>query len=323
MAGDYTLVFSAASDYGAATPVAVQIKVRTQAPTPVLPVVSILAPTVGQVFSRTEGDPATVVNYSFAATSASGPITAVAVAIDGVTQTPVLTGGGTANVTGTGTISYTAGGSHTLTVTAMNADGSASGSTTFSIQQAPAPVCRNLYWLPPISLDNTIEGGSTMPIKFTLTCKGCFVRDTAVLIAIYEIFADGSFGEPVIYPYGSNGNPNPPDYAINGQHYQLNFDTAKGVHRYRIEVYRPLADGSFQVLGTKDLLTKGKKGNDRGDCGDHRDRDNDRDWDRDRDDDRDRDHDKDRGKDKDRDDDKDRNKDKDCDRDGDKGKGRK
>lgn len=312
VAGDYTLVFSAASDYGAATPVAVQIKVRTQAPTPVLPVVSILAPTAGQVFSRTEGDPATVVNYSFATTSASGPITAVAVAIDGVTQTPVLTGSGTASVTGTGTISYTAGGSHTLTVTATNADGSASASTTYTIQQAPASVCRNLIWLPPISLNKTVEGGSEMPIKFTLTCRGCFVRDTAVLIAIYEVYANGTISDPVVYPYGSGGNPNPPDYAINGYHYQLNFDTAKGVHLYRIEVYRPLADGSFQVLGTKDLLTKRKNGNDRGDrdddCGDHRDRDNDRD--------------RDDCKDNDRDHDKDRNKDDDCDRDGDKGRGR-
>lgn len=297
VAGDYTLVFYAASDYGTATPVTIPIKVRTEAPVPDLPVVSILTPTAGQVFSRTEGDAATVINYSFAVNAATGPISAVTVAIDGATQSPTLAGLNSTSVTGSGTISYTAGGAHTLTVTATNPDGSASASTTYTIQQAPATVCRNLFWLPPISLDNTVEGGSTMPIKFTLTCKGNFVRDTEVMIAIYEIFADGSFGDPVIYPYGANGNPNPPDYAINGHHYQLNFDTAKGVHRYRIEVYRPLADGSFQVLGTKDLLTKGKKGNDRGDgdddCGDRRDRDNDRDHDKDRNKDNDRDHDRD------------------------------
>lgn len=297
VAGDYTLVFYAASDYGTATPVTIPIKVRTEAPVPDLPVVSILTPTAGQVFSRTEGDAATVINYSFAVNAATGPISAVTVAIDGATQSPTLAGLNSTSVTGSGTISYTAGGAHTLTVTATNPDGSASASTTYTIQQAPATVCRNLFWLPPISLDNTVEGGSTMPIKFTLTCKGSFVRDTEVMIAIYEIFADGSFGDPVIYPYGANGNPNPPDYAINGHHYQLNFDTAKGVHRYRIEVYRPLADGSFQVLGTKDLLTKGKKGNDRGDgdddCGDRRDRDNDRDHDKDRNKDNDRDHDRD------------------------------
>ncbi len=297
VAGDYTLVFSAASDYGTATPVTIPIKVRTVAPVPDLPVVSILTPTAGQVFARTEGDAATVINYSFAVNAATGPISAVTVAIDGATQSPTLAGLNSTSVAGSGTISYTAGGAHTLTVTATNPDGSASASTTYTIQQAPATVCRNLFWLPPISLDNTVEGGSTMPIKFTLTCKGSFVRDTEVMIAIYEIFADGSFGDPAIYPYGANGNPNPPDYAINGHHYQLNFDTAKGVHRYRIEVYRPLADGSFQVLGTKDLLTKGKKGNDRGDrdddCGDHRDRDNDRDHDEDRNKDNDRDHDRD------------------------------
>jgi len=291
VAGDYSLVFSAASDFGSATPVTVPIKVRAQAPPPVLPVVSILAPTEGQVFNRTEGDPATVVSYSFSVGSAASAVTAVTVAIDGVAQNPVVSGLGTASVSGSGTISYTAGGAHTITVTATNADGSASASRTFTVQQASAPVCRNLTWLPPISLDNTAEGGSTVPIKFTLTCRGSFVRDTSVLIAIYEVYADGSFGDPTIYPYG-NGSPNPPDYAIAGNHYHLNFATAKGTHRYRIEVYLPRPDGSFQVLGTRDLLTKGKGGRDRDgrddDCDDDRDRDRDKDNGRDKGKDRDK-----------------------------------
>lgn len=254
-AGDYSLVFTAGSDYGTATPITVPIKVRTQAPVPDLPVVSILTPTAGQVFARTEGDVATVVSYCFAVNAASKAISAVTVAIDGVAQTPALTGLGTTSVTGSGTISYSAGGSHTLTVTATNIDGPASAATTFTIQQAPAPVCQNLIWLPPISLNKVVKGGSVMPIKFSLTCHGEFVRDTTTLIGIYEVYADGTFSEPVTYPYGS-GNPNPPDYAISGHHYQLDFETAKGVHLYRIEVYHPLPDGSFQLIGTKDLLTK-------------------------------------------------------------------
>lgn len=275
-AGDYTLVFSAASDYGTAVPVSVSIKVRAQTPPPVLPVVSFAAPVANQVFTRTEGDPATVVNYSFTVNSAASNVSAVAVAIDGVTQAPALSGLGTVSVSGTGSVSYTAGGPHTLTVTATNADGSASASTTFTIQQAAAPVCRNLIWLPPISLNQVVEGGSVVPIKFTLTCHGDFVRDTSVLIGIYEIYADGSFSDPVVYPYGAKGNPNPPDYAINGNHYQLNFDTAEGTHRYRVEVYVPLADGSFQVLGTKEIQTKGKGRNGRDDDGCDKDRKNDK-----------------------------------------------
>jgi len=313
VAGDYTLVFAAGSDFGTATPVTVPIKVRAQATVPVLPVVNIVTPTAGQVFTRTEGDAATVVSYSFSATSTTGVISAVAVAIDGVAQSPALTGLGSASVTGNGTISYTAGGTHTLTVTATNPDGTASASTTYTIQQAAAPVCRNLIWLPPISLNNTVEGGSVVPIKFTLTCGCNFVRDPSTLIAIYEVYANGTFGEPVVYPYGEGGNPNPPDYAINGHHYQLNFETAEGVHLYRIEVYLPLADGTFQVLGTKDLLTKEGRRNDR---------DNDCDRDRDRDKDKDRDHDKDRDKGKDRDHDKDRDRDNDRGKDKDKGRDR-
>lgn len=281
-AGDYSLVFTAGSDYGTATPVTVPIKVRTQAPVPDLPVVSVLTPTAGQVFSRTEGDAATVVSYSFAVNTATKAISAVSVAIDGVVQTPALTGLGTTSVTGSGTISYPAGGSHTLTVTATNVDGSASTSTTYTIQEAPAPVCANLIWLPPISLNNAVEGGSVVPIKFTLTCGGDFVRDTSVMIAIYEVYANGSGGDPVVYPYGG-GSPNPPDYAINGHHYQLNFDTAKGVHLYRIEVYRQFANGSFQLLGTKDLLTKDGRRGSRGDDDDDDERDRDRDHDKDKD----------------------------------------
>lgn len=299
-ADDYTLVFSAASDYGTAVPVSVSIKVRAQAPAPVLPVVSIAAPAANQVFNRTAGDPATVVNYSFTVSSAASVVSAVAVAIDGVTQVPTLSGLGTTSVSGTGSISYTAGGAHTLTVTATNADGSASSSTTFTIQQAAAPVCRNLIWLPPISLNQTVEGGSVVPIKFTLTCHGDFVRDTTVLIGIYEIYADGSFSDPVIYPYGASGNPNPPDYAINGNHYQLNFDTAEGTHRYRVEVYVPLADGSFQILGTKELVTKGKGRNGRDDDRDcDKDRKNGQDRDQDCDQGRKDDHDRKDGKDRD------------------------
>ena len=300
-AGDYTLVFGAESEFDTATPVTVPIKVRAQATVPVLPVVSILTPTASQVFARTEGDAATVVNYSFSVSSAAGNISSIAVAIDGVAQDPVMIGIGSTSVTGNGTISYTAGGAHTLTVTATNPDGSVSASTTYTIQQEPAPVCRNLIWLPPISLNKTVEGGSVVPIKFTLTCGCDFVRDTNTLIAIYEVYADGSFGDEVIFPYGEGGNPNPPDYAINGHHYQLNFDTAEGVHLYRIEVYVPLSDGSFQVLGTKDLLTKEGRRNDRDDdCDQDKDRDKDRDNDKTRDKDKDRDHDKDRDKDRDK-----------------------
>src|SRR5204863_260360 len=95
---------------------------------------------------------------------------------------------------------------------------------------------------------------STMPIKFTLNCGCTTVRDTNVVIAIYELFSNGTTSPAVLYCYGSDGNPNPPDYAIDGNHYQLNFATATGNHSYQIDVYTTVS-GSVIKLGSKVLNT--------------------------------------------------------------------
>ncbi|MCC6415197.1 MAG: hypothetical protein IT582_04740, partial [Opitutaceae bacterium] len=115
----------------------------------------------------------------------------------------------------------------------------------------------NLTWLAPIVYHKTIDGGTVMPVKFTLDNNGTFVRDETVLISIYEVFADGSIGQPVVFPYGGT-NPDMPDYAINGTVYQIDFKTASGVHKYRVEVYKPLDNTgtNLQLLGTENILTK-------------------------------------------------------------------
>ncbi len=252
--GIYNLVFSASNEYGAATPVTIPFTVTGVIPAPT---VSILTPANGSNFSRVAGDPATVVNYTFEGGTSYGTVTSVIVTLDGLPVSATVNGLNTASITGSGSLSFTAGGSHTLNVTLSNGGATASASTSFTVTQTQPPTCRNLMWLPPISLNKTIQGGSTMPIKFTLTCHGKFVRDTSVLIAIYEVFRDGSTSTPVIYPYGV-GSPNPPDYAITGKMYHLNFRTATGVHSYRIEVYSS-ASGTLELLGSKELNTKGKK----------------------------------------------------------------
>lgn len=121
----------------------------------------------------------------------------------------------------------------------------------------PPAFCANIEWLTPISHDSVVKGGSTMPIKFTLSCDGKFVRDESVVIAIYEVYPNGTMSTPVFYPYGKAG-PNPPNYSINGHHYHLNFPTAVGTHRYRIDVYHPFSTPGTtpQLLGTKDLVTR-------------------------------------------------------------------
>jgi hypothetical protein len=276
--GNYYLNFTAANDYGNATPVTVPFTVATVTP---VPTVKVLTPVAGTVFTRTVGDPATTVNYTFNGGTNFGTVTSVTVTVDGTPVTATVNGLNTAAITGSGALSYSAGGTHVLSVTLSNGTSSATDSTTFTVSEQAAPppvqVCEKLTWLPPICFNKTIKGGCTMPIYFRLDNGSCnFVRDESVLISIYEINADGSMTNPVIYPYGG-ANPNAASFAINRNSYQLNFPTAAGVHHYRIEVYHPLtADGSsLQLLGTKDLLTSQASsgdchnGNNHGDNGDH------------------------------------------------------
>jgi hypothetical protein len=250
--GTYSLQFTAANQFGDAIPVTVPFSVVGVMPAPT---VSIQSPADGSVFNRTQGDPATVVDYFFTAASAYGSITSVTTKLDGQVITPTVTVLPSGSVSGTGTFSFSAGGSHTLVVEVSNGQATASSSNTFVVQEAPTGVCRDLLWLPPISLNKTVQGGSTVPIKFSLSCNGRAVADSEVVIAIYEILADGSATAPTLYPFGV-GSPNPPDYAITGERYHLNFATAPGRHHYRIEVYTTVG-GRPYFIDSRDLFTKG------------------------------------------------------------------
>lgn len=254
--GNYDLVFNASNEFGAASPVNVSFRVESVTP---VPSVTIHAPVAGTEFTRTAGDPDTTVNFDFSGGTDAGEIESVMVTLDGVVVSSTIIGLNSPSIAGSGSASFGEGGTHTLSVTVSNGQATATDVTTFTINESSGEVCQTLTWLPPISLNKTIKGGSTMPIKFRLDCEGIFVEDTSTLIAIYEIFDDESISEPVVYPYGT-GSPNPADYAITGNMYHLNFDTSEGVHRYKIEVFHPLnAEGtSLQLLGSKELLTKGK-----------------------------------------------------------------
>lgn len=249
--GSHSLVFTASNAYGAAAPVTVPFTIVSAAP---VPTVSILSPANGATFNRASGDPATVVNYTFQGGTTYGVITSVTVTLDGSVVPASVSGLNSAGISGSGTASFTSAGTHVLNVTISNGGATASASGTFKIIQVQPQLCRDVTWLPPISLNKTVEGGSTVPIKFTLQCHNEFVRDTSVVIAIYEV---GHESHPSLYGYGT-GSPNPPAYAITGQQYHLNFTTARGSHVYRIEVYSS-ASGTMRLLDTKELNTADKK----------------------------------------------------------------
>ena len=75
-----------------------------------------------------------------------------------------------------------------------------------------------------------------------------------MVISIYEV---GSTAPATQFKYGT-GSPNPPDYIIDGDYkYQLNFPTARGTHKYHIDVYRFVAGSTTPVLvGSKEFSTR-------------------------------------------------------------------
>jgi len=105
-----------------------------------------------------------------------------------------------------------------------------------------------------------------VPVKFQIQSSsssnnkngGCAatIKDTSVKIAISEVLANGSLSTAQIFSYGKD--PNPPTYAIEDDNtYHLNFPTARGVHRYHVEIYNfPPGSTTPQLLGTKEFTTR-------------------------------------------------------------------
>lgn len=72
--------------------------------------------------------------------------------------------------------------------------------------------------------------------------------DKTVVIAISEIYSNGSSSPAQLFTYG--------DYSIRGNDmYQLNFRVPSGKRRFLVEVYRPTATGA-EVLGSREFRSK-------------------------------------------------------------------
>lgn len=284
--GTYTLSVTGTNPYGSDTKTtSFTVTSITPAPT-----ITIAQPVNGTVITRNAGSPATSVPFSFTAKANTGfVISAVTATLNGAPVTFTTSGLNTLTTTGTGTLSITTPGTYTLTATGTSSGVVASASTTFTVKEVttPPPTC-DVIWLPPINLNKCQQGGSVLPIKFKICCdshgrecenghwnncgnrygwgrdcddnihgkcKGD--RDTSVVIAVYEIYSNGSVSAAKLFPY-DRCSPNPPTYTIQGGNmYHLNYPTARGAHRYKVEIYRtPTSSTTPQLLCTKEFTTK-------------------------------------------------------------------
>lgn len=82
------------------------------------------------------------------------------------------------------------------------------------------------------------------------------LKDTTVIITVYEV--GQPLSSPVYYTYSAKGNPKAPTYTIDGDKaYHLDYSTAKGVHRYHIDVdYFPNGPTVPVRIDSKEFTTK-------------------------------------------------------------------
>lgn len=260
--GTYTLAAQTASQYGTASN-ATTFSVQGVNPPPQ---VTVLSPDDGFEVTRFESDAATVVPFTFVADAIFGVIDGLTVTVNGAPVSFTSSGLGAAVVTGGGELVSSATETFLIAVTATSAGGTAYDQITVKVIESADPVgdenCpASVEWLPPISLGKTIQGGSVMPIKFKLRCdSGEEVLDPEVVIAVTEELAGGAVGDEWLFVAG--GTPNGSTYQITGPMYHKNFDTACGVNRYRVEIYRPATAGSTDMvlIGTKVINTGGHCG---------------------------------------------------------------
>lgn len=255
--GTYTLVVTATDENGTAT---TSTSFSVTAATAPPPTVSICLPTPNAVYTRKQGSGPVLVPFTFSAQAGNGTkITSISATLNGKPISIFPFGVNSSHAYGLTSLCLSTPGTYTLVATAKSGSLVGSDTTTFVIKETvpPPPPCK-ISWLPPVSLGKVQKGGSVLPIKFTLSSGGCKnYRDTSVVIAISEIYANGSSSTPKLHTYDRR-SPNAPTYTISScDMYHLNFPTAKGCRRYRIEVYRTVSGSSKpQLIGTKEFTTK-------------------------------------------------------------------
>lgn len=133
-AGTYTLTAKGTSAGMSAT-ASVQFIVKPTVVVQPPPTVTIGTPPVGAVYTRVIGGPAVIVPLTFTGTSnaTSGVITSLQASLDGTAVSVTTANLGQKIATGSANLSVTSGGTHTISVVAVDAYGNAHATRTFTV----------------------------------------------------------------------------------------------------------------------------------------------------------------------------------------------
>lgn len=139
-AGTYTLTFKATDKSPTPSGVTATASVTFTVKKPGPPTVSIASPTQTSFTAYCLTCGGMSIPFSFNATSQCGGVSKLSATLDGKCVSVTVSGLGTANATGSGTMAVKSAGTHKLTVMASDANGSASTSFTFTLTSVtPTP----------------------------------------------------------------------------------------------------------------------------------------------------------------------------------------
>ncbi|MBI5769338.1 MAG: hypothetical protein HZA93_16210 [Verrucomicrobia bacterium] len=134
-AGVHTLQARVSTGGNAAITATTSVTFEVKSSTTLPPTVVINTPPAGSVFTRVSGGPALSIPLTFTGSSLTpgGTITTLTAKLDGANLALTTTGIGTAVANGSATMSVSTAGAHTITVSAVDAYGTATATRTFQV----------------------------------------------------------------------------------------------------------------------------------------------------------------------------------------------
>jgi len=174
--GTYTVAAFATNLGGTASDINSFTVVTTATP----PTVVINSPTANSVYTYRTGSAATVVPFSFTANSSLGGIRTLTAKVDNANVVFTATGLGTLQATGFINLPYTTSGPHTVSVTTMDDNGTASATSNFTVNVV-SPVPTIAIGQPTAGATFTAASGATtvnVPYTFVTTSNNGFVVDS-------------------------------------------------------------------------------------------------------------------------------------------------
>ncbi|HWA07894.1 MAG TPA: hypothetical protein VG838_00355 [Opitutaceae bacterium] len=198
--GIYTLTAHANNDHFQTSQATAEVTINLVAPPPT---VAIATPLANSTFTYTPGGAPLSVPYSFTAISAFGGVTSLTATLNGNPVTIGTTGGlGTLTASGSGNLQITAAGTYVLAVTAVDRNGTASTTRSFTVTTATQTPGPTVTIVRPVdgSSYSRVSGSDALCIPFSVTAQAA----TGAKINSFTVSLNGSTQSATVIGIGKS-----------------------------------------------------------------------------------------------------------------------